>query len=78
MDPEEVARPRFLCGPILNIHGNADAVVPLDTNSQIVMNRYRALGGKMKLIVVPGKGHAEIPEYFQEPRLVEFLRDGGF
>ena len=64
--------------PILHIHGNADAVVPLAKNSQIVLDRYTALGGKMKLIVVPGKGHAEIPEYFQELRLVLFLSDGGF
>lgn len=63
--------------PILHIHGNADAVVPLEKNSQVVLDRYTALGGKMKLIVVPGKGHAEIAEYFQEPRLVQFLSDGG-
>jgi alpha-beta hydrolase superfamily lysophospholipase len=64
--------------PILHIHGDADTVVPLERNSQVVAERYAALGGKMKLIVVPGKGHAEIPEYFQEPRLVQFLSDGGF
>ena len=64
--------------PILHIHGNADAVVPLEKNSQILLDRYSTLGGKMKLIVIPGKGHAEIPEYFQEPRLVQFLIDGGF
>ena len=64
--------------PILHIHGDADAVVPLDKNSQVVLDRYKALGGTMTLIVVPGKGHAEIPEFFQEPRLVQFLRDGGF
>jgi hypothetical protein len=64
--------------PILHIHGDKDAVVPLEKNSQIVYDRYTALGGKMKLIVVAGKGHAEIPDYFQEPRLVQFLADGGF
>jgi pimeloyl-ACP methyl ester carboxylesterase len=64
--------------PILHIHGDADTVVPLEKNSQVVAERYTALGGKMKLIVVPGKGHAEIPEYFQEPRLVQFLSNGGF
>jgi hypothetical protein len=45
---------------------------------QVVLNRYTALGGKMKLIVIPGKSHAEIAEYFQEPRLVQFLLDGKF
>jgi len=64
--------------PILHIHGDADKVVPLEKNSQVVMDRYTALGGKMKLIVVPGKGHAEIPEYFREPRLLQFLTEGGF
>jgi pimeloyl-ACP methyl ester carboxylesterase/outer membrane protein assembly factor BamB len=64
--------------PILHIHGDADAVVPLEKNSQGVAERYARLGGKMKLIVVPGKGHAEIPEYFQEQRLVQFLSEGGF
>jgi dipeptidyl aminopeptidase/acylaminoacyl peptidase len=64
--------------PILHIHGDKDAVVPLEKNSQIIFDRYTALGGKMKLIVIPEKGHAEIPEYFQEPRLVQFLKAGGF
>ena len=64
--------------PILHIHGNADTVVPLEKNSQVMLDRYSALGGKMKLIVIAGKGHAEIPEYFQEPRLVKFLMEGGF
>ena len=63
--------------PILHIHGDKDGVVPLEKNSQVVLDRYKVLGGKMELIVVPGKGHAEIPEYFQEPRLVQFLSDGG-
>jgi pimeloyl-ACP methyl ester carboxylesterase len=64
--------------PILHIHGDADKVVPLEKNSKIMLERYTALGGKMQLIVVPGKGHEEIPEYFQEPRLVQFLSAGGF
>lgn len=63
--------------PILHVHGDADQVVPLDRNSQVVRDRYEALGGTMKLIVVPGKGHAEIPEFFQEPQLVQFLSSGG-
>ncbi|MFO0965472.1 MAG: prolyl oligopeptidase family serine peptidase [Gemmataceae bacterium] len=64
--------------PILHIHGDADLVVPLGKNSQVLFDRYRALGGKMNLIVVPGKGHAEIPEFFQAPELVRFLADGGY
>ena len=49
--------------PILHVHGDADTVVPLEKNSQIVLGPLSPLGGKMQLIVVPGKGHAEIPEY---------------
>lgn len=64
--------------PILHIHGDSDNVVPLEQNSQLMLDRYAALGGRMKLITVAGKGHAEIPEYFKESRLVQFLLDGGF
>lgn len=64
--------------PILHTHGDADKVVPLEKNSRIVLDRYTALGGTMKLILVPGQGHAEVPEYFREPKLVQFLKDGGF
>jgi hypothetical protein len=31
------------------------------------------LGGKMTLLVVPGKGHAEIPEFFQSQPYLDFL-----
>ena len=58
--------------------GDADKAVPLEKNSQVLHDRYKALGGVMELIIVPGKGHAAIPEYFQEPRMVEFLKAGGF
>lgn len=62
--------------PILHIHGDSDGVVPLAKNSQVLHDRYVALGGPMRLVVVRGKGHAEIPEFFQDPRLVEFLSSG--
>ena len=78
-NPIERLKPLAKAGiPILHIHGNADRVVPLEKNSQVVHDRYHALGGDIKLIIVPGKGHAEIPEYFREPRLVQFLLNGGF
>lgn len=62
--------------PILHLHGDSDNVVPLERNSQVIYDRYRARGGQMELIVVPGKGHAEIPEFFQSQRMVEFLLRG--
>jgi dipeptidyl aminopeptidase/acylaminoacyl peptidase len=45
--------------PIFHIHGDSDTVVPLQKNSQAIYDRYKALGGKMELVVVKGKGHAE-------------------
>ena len=58
---------------IFHIHGDNDKVVPLDQNSQIVYDRYRAMGGDIKLVVIPGKGHEEIPEYFQSQEMLKFL-----
>jgi alpha-beta hydrolase superfamily lysophospholipase len=60
--------------PILHIHGDSDKVVPLNANSQVIADRYKALGGSMELIVIPGKGHAEIAEFFQSERVLEFLK----
>jgi alpha-beta hydrolase superfamily lysophospholipase len=62
--------------PILHIHSDADKVVPLDANSQVLAERYKALGGPMELIVVKGKGHAEVAEFFQSERVLEFLKSG--
>jgi dipeptidyl aminopeptidase/acylaminoacyl peptidase len=63
--------------PILHLHGDADTVVPLERNSAELSRRYRALGGEMELRVIPGIGHKVCPEFFEEPRLVDFfLRNG--
>lgn len=43
---------------ILHLAGTNDPHVPLIENSQIVYDRYTAMGGEMKLIVVPGGDHA--------------------
>lgn len=69
---EQLARAKI---PILHIHGDSDTVVPLDRNSQVVYDRYQALGGSMQLLVIKGKGHAEIPEFFQSPEMLKFLLD---
>ena len=50
-------------------------MVPLDRNSQVLCDRYKALGGPVELVIVKGKGHAEIPEFFQSPALLKFLMD---
>lgn len=71
-----VARLRPLAAarvPILHVHGDQDKAVPLQSHSAELARRYKALGGMAEVIVVPGKGHEVAPEYWQEPRLVEFF-----
>lgn len=63
--------------PILHLHGDADTVVPLERNSAELARRYRALGGNMELVVIKGKGHEVCPEFFQNPRLVQFFLQHG-
>jgi acetyl esterase/lipase len=62
--------------PIFHVHGDADELIPLPQHSAEVAQRYRALGGPMELLIVPGAGHEEISAFFQCPRLVEFLLRG--
>src|SRR4029079_15678116 len=59
--------------PIFHIHGDADTVVPLERNAGELVKRYRALGGDAQLETIPGKGHAEIPEFFHSQKLVDFF-----
>jgi len=71
-----VARLRPLAAahvPILHVHGDQDKAVPLQSHSAELARRYKALGGTAEVIVVPDKGHEVVPEYWQEPRLVEFF-----
>jgi len=59
--------------PILILHGDSDHTVPMQENSQPFVTAYKALGGAVELVVVPGKGHEEVDEYFKSDRLLEFL-----
>jgi dipeptidyl aminopeptidase/acylaminoacyl peptidase len=59
--------------PILHIHGDSDEPVPIEANSGELVRRYRELGGDAQVIIVPGKGHAAIPEYFEREELAEFV-----
>ena len=59
--------------PIFHIHGDADKVVPLEPNTLELARRYKALGGNAEVDVVSGKGHEEVPEFFQSQRLLDFL-----
>ena len=59
--------------PIFHIHGDSDAVVPLDKNSGVVKERYDRLGGNMTLEVVPGQGHNMWSGWFHSQALVDFV-----
>jgi len=59
--------------PILHLHGDDDDVVPLETNSGALAERYRDLGGTMSLKVFPGQGHTYWTGWFRSPELVSFV-----
>jgi len=59
--------------PVFILHGDNDRVVPAKENSQRFVSLYTGLGGSAELIMVPGKGHEEVDEYFKSERLVNFL-----
>ncbi|MHB8902845.1 MAG: alpha/beta hydrolase family protein, partial [Thermoguttaceae bacterium] len=59
--------------PLFHLHGDQDVVVPLAPNSGLVASRYRELGGPVELVVVPGRGHEVVPEFWQNPRLARFF-----
>jgi hypothetical protein len=60
--------------PLFAIHGDVDAVVPLDLNSGLMKERYAAAGGAMELIVPAGQGHNMWEGFFQCEELVEFVK----
>jgi pimeloyl-ACP methyl ester carboxylesterase len=59
--------------PLFAIHGDADKIVPLELNSQLVRDRYLALGGEITLMVPPGQGHNMWSGFFQSAELVAFI-----
>ena len=63
--------------PIFHIHGDADTVVPIEKNAGELVQRYKALGAPATLKIVPGKGHAEIDEFFTDPDFLAFLLEHG-
>jgi pimeloyl-ACP methyl ester carboxylesterase len=59
--------------PLFAIHGDTDTVVPLEANSGLMSKRYKALGGKMQLIILLGQGHNMWKGFFQCQKLVDFV-----
>ncbi len=59
--------------PIFHIHGDIDAVVPIEKNSKELANRYTQLGGEITLKTIQGQGHNMWPGFFQCQELVDFV-----
>lgn len=63
--------------PHFFIHGDSDTVVPIEDNAEKLVTRIAGLGGRAKLMVVPGKGHEVCPEFFESDELMKFLLSEG-
>jgi pimeloyl-ACP methyl ester carboxylesterase len=59
--------------PLLHIHGTTDSLVPLKHHTAVIAQRYRALGGEIKIIEVPGQGHTLWSGYFENQELIDFI-----
>jgi pimeloyl-ACP methyl ester carboxylesterase len=58
---------------ILSVCGDADKVVPIEENTRLVEQRYKALGGHIEVIVKPGCDHH--PHSLKDPApIVEFVQ----
>ena len=58
--------------PILLVYGDSDQVVPHQENSEVVYDRFKALGGPVERIVKPGQDHH--PHGLSDPApIVEFF-----
>jgi pimeloyl-ACP methyl ester carboxylesterase len=58
--------------PLLHVCGAADTVVPMAENTNILAERYRALGGTIQVIAKPGCGHH--PHSLKDPKpIVDFV-----
>lgn len=54
--------------PLLNICGDADDVVPMKENTDILAERYRDLGGEIEVIAKAGVGHH--PHSLKDPKII--------
>ncbi len=58
--------------PLIHVCGAVDEVVPVEENTTILAERYRALGGKIEVILKPGVGHH--PHSLEDPApVVEYI-----
>lgn len=61
--------------PVFHIHGDADRVVPLEKNSAILVERYKAMGGPASVQVIVGGGHDMKRHWFESRALTRFMID---
>ncbi len=59
--------------PMFSVHGDSDVVVPLELNTSLLQERYKAGGGQIEVKVIPGEGHKVGPSFFECPELVDFV-----
>ncbi len=55
------------------LHGDSDRFVPYRDNSALIKEAYEKAGGSIRVKMVPGKGHAEVPEFFKDQDLLDFI-----
>lgn len=55
------------------VHGDADKLVPMEENTGILAERYRAGGASIDVKVIPGRGHEVSPPFFECQELADFL-----
>jgi pimeloyl-ACP methyl ester carboxylesterase len=60
---------------ILHVHGDKDVVVPAGPNSERLRERYKALGGRAELIIVPGVGHQAVSAFYECQPAADFLME---
>ncbi len=72
-NPLDKLDPLFKGGiPILSVCGDADKTVPYAENTALLEQRYKALGGKIEVILKPGVDHH--PHSLKNPQpIVDFL-----
>ena len=60
--------------PLIHVVGDADSVVPVGPNTNLVEQRYKALGGTIKVIHKPGLDH--YPHSLDDPKpILDFLSE---
>ena len=59
--------------PIFHLQGDSDRVVPHEKNSGLLAERYKALGGPVKIKLIEGQGHNMWRGWFESQELTDFM-----